>query len=252
MKHIHIFAYLLLTTFFSLSAQIENELPLTYSKSQIVFISKTYRFADVDMPYRRAEINFKDGVSPFVIVYLHGGSAKGGDNSRQLDEPGVKKIAEYIRNKGLSAVFLVPQCPKRDPQGRMMDWVKMGSAVEFLIKSEMSSSDTNVYIFGGSMGGGGVWHMLSTYPELFTAAMICAGNPRRSNAINVARTPIYAVMGSEDRIMQPDKVNLQTFLDKVEAAGGEYKFDTEAGWSHEQTCRESYTSSRLEWIFSHK
>ena len=102
------------------------------------------------------------------------------------------------------------------------------------------------------MGGTGTWNMLSSYPDLFTAGMACAGNPKGSIPANVAKTPVYAVMGSTDKIMKPEEVNLQAFLDDVEASGGVYKFDTETGWDHEKTCKESYTSARLDWVFSHR
>ena len=59
-------------------------------------------------------------------------------------------------------------------------------------------------------------------------------------------------MGSADKIMKPEEVNLQAFLDDVEASGGMYKFDTGIGWDHEKTCKESYTSARLDWVFSHR
>ena len=219
---------------------------------EVVFTAKIYTFANADRPYRRADINPKEGVTPSVIVYLHGGSAKGNDNSKQMEEPGIKAIADYASAKGICAVFIVPQCPEKDSQGKMMDWVKMGKALEFLIESERASTDSRVYIIGGSMGGTGTWNMLSSYPELFTAAMACAGNPKGCDASNVAKTPVYAVMGGSDTIMKPDEVNLQSFLDDVKTAGGLYKFDTEDDWDHEKTCKDSYTSSRLDWVFSHR
>lgn len=221
------------------------------SPKDIVFEAKTYNFANADRPYRRGEINLEDGVAPSVVVYLHGGSAKGDDNSKQMSEPAIMQIAEYVRDHGISAIFLVPQCPEKDSQGKMMDWVKMSKALEYLIKSEKVSTDSKVFIFGGSMGGTGTWNMLSTYPDLFTAAMACAGNPRGCDAGNVAQTPVYAVMGSADNVMKPEEVNLQAFLDDVATAGGQYEFDTEEGWDHEKTCKESYTSKRLDWVFDH-
>ena len=225
--------------------------PKDPSPKDIVFEAKTFNFANADRPYRCAEINLKDGVAPSVVVYLHGGSAKGDDNSKQMDEPAIMQIAEYVRDRGISAVFLVPQCPEKDSQGKMMDWVKMSKALEYLIKSEKVSMDSKVYIFGGSMGGTGTWNMLSAYPELFTAAMACAGNPRGCVSGNVAQTPVYAVMGSADKVMKPEEVNLQAFLDDVATAGGQYEFDTEEGWDHEKTCKDSYTSKRLDWVFDH-
>lgn len=222
------------------------------SPKEISFESATYSFAAGERPYRRAEINLKGGVTPAVILYLHGGSAKGTDNVKQMEEPAIQCISEYVRAKGISAVFLVPQCPETDSQGKMMDWVKMAKALEYLIGREKKTAAARVYIFGGSMGGTGTWNMLSTYPDLFTAAMACAGNPKGCSAEKVAQTPVYAVMGSADKIMRPEEVNLQSFLDAVGAEGGEYRFDTETGWDHEKTCKESYTAERLDWVFSHK
>ncbi|MBQ6253275.1 MAG: hypothetical protein IJK05_01270 [Bacteroidales bacterium] len=180
------------------------------SSEEIVFQARTYTFANAKRPYRRAEINLKDGVTPCLAVYLHGGSSRGDDNNKQIEEPAVQRIAEYVKSKGISAIFIVPQCPEADSQGKTMDWVKMGNALEYLIKSERQGVNSKVFLFGGSMGGTGTWNMLSAYPDLITAAMACAGKP------------------------------------------GEYKFDTEEGWDHEKTCKESYTASRLEWVFSHK
>ena len=57
-------------------------------------------------------------------------------------------------------------------------------------------------------------------------------------------------MGSADNVMKPEEVNLQAFLDEVATAGGQHKFDTEEGWDHEKTCKESYTSKRLDWVFN--
>lgn len=219
--------------------------------SEVSFESCSYTYSGTDYPYRMAEINLSASASPAVIVYLHGGSARGSDNQKQMQEPAVDSIAQYVASKGISAVFLVPQCPEKDNSGKMMDWVKMGGALEYLIKSKCSSSDTEVYLVGGSMGGTGTWNMLSSYPGLFSAAMACAGNPKGCSSANVAKTPVYAVMGSADKIMKPEEVNLQAFLDDVGNAGGEYRFDTEAGWDHEKTCKESYTAERLSWLFSH-
>ena len=100
------------------------------------------------------------------------------------------------------------------------------------------------------MGGTGTWNMLSSFPDLFSGAIACAGNPKGCSAANVAKTPVYAVMGSADKIMKPEVVNLQTFLDDVAKAGGMYKFDTEDGWDHETTCTQGYTPKRLAWLFS--
>ena len=247
-----VFSYIVLIVGIMLVGCGKDNTAIDLLPKDIQFEAATYSFANAERPYRRAEINLKGSVTPAVIVYLHGGSAKGTDNVKQMEEPAIQSITEYVKAKGLSAIFLVPQCPEKDSQDRMMDWVKMGNALEYLIISEKKASDAPVYLFGSSMGGTGTWNMLSTYPDLFTSAMACAGNPKGCDAVDVAKTPVYAVMGGADRIMKPEEVNLQAFLDEVRQVGGQYRFDTEADWDHEKTCKESYITNRLDWVFSHR
>lgn len=128
----------------------------------------------------------------------------------------------------------------------------MLSVLKGLIDEQMQAADMDhnrIYIFGGSMGGTGTWSMLSNYPGLFTAAMPVAGNPGQCIADNVAKTPVFTVMGTADRIM-----TMQTtadFIDKLNALGDETMFETEEGWSHEMTCIQSYTDRRIEWVMGH-
>ena len=120
--------------------------------------------------------------------------------------------------------------------------------IDRYVRSE-SLENTDIYIFGGSMGGTGTWSMLSAYPRLFTAAMPVAGNPSKCDASNVATTPIYTVMGTSDRIMSVETAS--GFIDELNARGAITKFDIEEGWTHEVTCIQSYTTERLDWIFGH-
>ena len=107
-----------------------------------------------------------------------------------------------------------------------------------------------VFLLGGSMGGTGSLSMLSAYPELFAAAMPVAADPSRSDARKVAQVPVFTVMGTADEIMSVG--NMQTFTQELAENGGEFRFDIEDGWTHEMTCIQSYTTQRLDWVFSHR
>lgn len=98
------------------------------------------------------------------------------------------------------------------------------------------------------MGGTGTWTMLSKYPGLFSAGMPVAGNPSKCDVSNVAQTPLLTVMGTEDRIMGIEAVT--DFTIQLEGMGAQYVFEVVDGWTHEDTCIKSYTSDRLEWVFS--
>lgn len=210
----------------------------------IDFQPKTFTNGSTTVAYRRAEIGLKEGVNPVIILYLHGGSSKGNDNEKHMGEPGIMSIAEYLKEQHISSIFLVPQCPK-ETKG----WPLIAKTLVSLIGQDRTANN-KVYIFGGSMGGTGTWYMLSTHPELFTAAMPVAGNPTSYDAAVIAKTPFYAVQGSADAIMGPKIVDMQGYLEKVDAANGKYKFDTVEGWDHETVCKQSYVKDRLDWIFS--
>ena len=215
------------------------------SENNFVFESEKIVSAGIEMPYRVAYTN---GIgNQALVVYLHGGSSKGNDNDTQMKEAGIDSIANYLDLKKLNAVYLVPQCPFDKSWGGPMLGV-LKALIDRYVRSE-SLDDTDVYIFGGSMGGTGTWSMLSAYPRLFTAAMPVAGNPSKCDASNVATTPVYTVMGTSDRIMSVETAS--DFIDELNARGAITKFDIEEGWTHEVTCIQSYTTERLDWIFGH-
>ena len=56
-------------------------------------------------------------------------------------------------------------------------------------------------------------------------------------------------MGTSDKIMSVEST--ADFIDELNARNGTTKFDIEEGWTHEMTCIQSYTTQRLEWVFSH-
>lgn len=199
------------------------------------------------LPYRKAAINAGDAEPAALVLYLHGGTSRGDDNNAQLDEPAVGAISRHLSAQGLHAVLIVPQCPANQ------FWAgPLGSVVAALVEdyAARDSIDANrLYVLGGSMGGTGTWFLLDSRPGLFAAALPVAGNPSGCSVGNVARTPVLTVMGTADRIMNLDAVRL--FTDSLTQAGGEARLDVEYDWTHEQTCEESYTPARLDWLFNH-
>lgn len=215
------------------------------SENNLVFEADKIVSAGIEVPYRVAHTNGMGNQA--LVVYLHGGSSKGNDNDTQMKEAGIDSIANYLDFKQLNAVYLVPQCPSDKSWGGPMLGV-LKALIDRYVRSE-SLENTDIYIFGGSMGGTGTWSMLSAYPRLFTAAMPVAGNPSKCDADNVAKTPVYTVMGTSDRIMSVETTS--DFIDELNARGAITRFDIEEGWTHEVTCIQSYTKERLDWVFGH-
>lgn len=199
----------------------------------------------IEMPYRVAHINGTG--KPSLVIYLHGGSSKGNDNEIQMSEAGVDSIANYLESRQIEAIYLVPQCPSDKSWGGPMRGV-LKSLIDKYVGDGIVD-ENSLYILGGSMGGTGTWSMLSAYPGLFTAAMPVAGNPSKCDADKVASTPVCTVMGTSDRIMSVETTS--DFINELNARNGITKFEVEDGWTHEMTCIQSYTTHRLDWVFSH-
>ena len=216
------------------------------SAQGLTFSKETYNSGGTTLPYRKADIG-GEGDKASLVIYLHGGSSKGNDNEKQIAEPGVDSIGRYLLSRGEKAVFVVPQCPTNK------SWIgAMLGIVRQLLKNFTDrgvADEARVYIFGGSMGGTGTWNMLATYPDVFAAAMPVAGNPTGLDAAKVSETPFYTVMGTSDAIMSIPAV--EAFLLSADECDAEYNFDIEDGWTHEDTCKRSYTRERLDWVFSH-
>lgn len=202
--------------------------------------------AGIEMSYRFATLNKSNSGKPALVIYLHGGSSKGADNERQMLEAGIDSIANYLTEKEDQVIFLVPQCPADKSWGGPMLGV-LRSMIEEYKKDKVD--EDRIYILGGSMGGTGTWSMLSAYPGLFAAAMPVVGNPSKCVAENVVQTPVFTVMGTADRIMNVETAS--DFINELNSLGGTTKFDIEEGWTHEETCIQSYTADRLDWIFGH-
>ncbi len=213
---------------------------------EVTFTKQTYSYADLTVPYQKADIpGLGDKAS--LVIYLHGGTSKGNDNEAQMQEPGVSDISTWLSENNRKAIMIVPQCPSN------LSWLgTMQEAIVSLLQTYIdrgAADAAKVYILGGSMGGTGTWNMLSNHPGFFAAAMPVAGNPTGLNAEAVSQTPLFTVMGTADKIMQIS--NVETFLDDMDSYDAEYKFNIEEGWTHEDVCKKSYTTERLNWLFQH-
>lgn len=212
----------------------------------VEFEAKQFSFDNIHLPYRVAEISPVGGEKPALVLFLHGGTGKGNDNISQMGRPCIDSLTNYLVDNRINSVFVVPQCPSD------LQWgAKTNSALRVLVERYIDEADADpdrIYIFGNSMGGRGVLSLSSAYPGFFTAVMDVAGSPRGQKAFNVAKSPLYAVVGTADDITSTESVS--QFIEEVIEAGGITKLDIIDGWTHEETLEKAYTKDRLDWMFS--
>ncbi len=238
----------ILSAIISCSKNNNTNEDIIHNEQKIEFTYEQFTTSEAKLPYRKAEIyGSKDGKSS-IVLYLHGGSSKGTDNVTQLNEKGIDSIGNYLFKNQIKSVLIVPQCPADKTWDGTLKTVIKSLIDSYTAKSEVDRQ--RIYLLGGSMGGTGTWSILSAYPNIFAAAMPVAGNPSRCDASNVATTPVLTVMGTMDKIMSIESV--KSFAEQVNAYGGNIRLEVEDGWTHEQTCIESYTSERLKTLFEYK
>ena len=92
--------------------------------------------------------------------------------------------------------------------------------------------------------------MINDYQSMFAAASIAAANPVMVTAENCKNTPVYAIAGSADRIMNATRI--ENFVNQMVALGGEALFDLLEGKDHFGNCDTAFTDERLDWLFAHR
>ncbi len=69
------------------------------------------------LQYQVLASNINGAEKPALVLFLHGGHARGDDNQKQIQLQAVKDIKDYILKNNMPAFFLVPQCPSE------MEWI---------------------------------------------------------------------------------------------------------------------------------
>ena len=236
-----------------------------------VFAERTVKVDKHKLKYREVLVARHDTVKPAIVIFLHGGSGAGSDNQRQMESPAVRQIYNYLNDHGIKAYFLVPQCdddaswsgynppPRRSgrpspgmqrPQGlvKCPSYNKYVKALADLYVKDADADSTRIYVFGASMGGDGVWHLMNDYPHYFAAAMAAAGAYRKLGLSNLVHTPVLCTKGTRERKYQE---YVQTIED-IKLLGGEVNFQPLEGYDHRRTVDESFTPERIEWVLSHQ
>ena len=188
---------------------------------------------------------------PIFVIYLHSHNGSGNDNQKQLNQPSVTKMKDYLLGKKIPAYFLAPQCPSD------YEWIPNKSTpgckdkVVGLIKSFVSSNNVDtdrVYICGTSMGGWGVWTILKENKELFAAGFIGSGAAKNVQPEDFKNIPLYVTVGTDENSYK----TLPDFVAQIKAAGGTVELTVLQGMDHGTACDNAFTDDRLDWFFKWK
>ena len=204
------------------------------------------------LKYREARIDVQTADKPALVIYMHGASGRGQDNTREMRQLGIYSIYDYMAKAGIKGYLVVPQCPEDYYWAGNRECKPYTDNVKHLIKQyiERGNADpSRVYNFGVSMGGGGTWKLLGEMPDTFAAALIASGQYRDMNLKKAAKTPVCLTIGGAEGSRCKD---FQNMAEELKDKGGDVMFDILPGLDHPETCVQSFTDERMAWVFSHK
>lgn len=183
-----------------------------------------------------------------LLVFLHGAGERGDDPEILNTVVTISQIfGEEDEYHGIRAITLSPQCPEG------LVWNHLVLPLKELIDQiadEYHVDRDRISITGYSMGGFGVWDMICTYPELFSAAApICGGGLSwRVGVLN--KLPIRAFHGGADTVVPP--VYSETMVETVQMIGGNATLTVYPGVDHGSWKPAYQTSDVIEWLLQQR
>lgn len=226
--------------------------------------------SDWVMPYRlfRPEAT---GKMP-LVVYLHGSGGLGDDNLKQLGLGNVFGTRVWLlpqNQKNFPCYVLVPQTdrgwarydlsqqtegpPKVLPglgEGARMALEIIDALRHEFARSAQSIDERRIYVTGQSMGGAGVWNIMTNRPRFFAAAVPCCGSVSADDGAGAIETPLWNFHGDSDKT-----VPVSVSRDRIAArrkAGGRPLYTEYPGVDH-NVWEWAFTEPALvKWMFSQR
>lgn len=233
-------------------------------------VNEAFAFAEfaheeTTLPYRiYIPEDYDENTEYPLVVFLHGAGERGSDNELQLKNA---VQALFDRDDGLmmNSIVIAPQCPEGE-QWVDTPWADGNYSVDAVPESnelaavvallsslgeKYSIDSSRIYAIGVSMGGFGVWDLITRHNDIFAAAVPMCGGGDPSKASLLSETPIYTFHGSAD-----DSVPFEGTYEMVSAIEDEgsrkINFVIYDGEGHGIWEEASAEPDWLAWIFEHK
>jgi predicted peptidase len=159
-----------------------------------------------------------------LILYLHGGSVRGGDIG-QMKRWGLAEKVETDPN--FPFIVVSPQCHKGEI---WTDVDALGAVLDEVTRTHRVDPE-RVYVTGHSMGGRGALYAAYKMPDRFAAVVSLAPvSPITAWADKLATAPLWLFHGTEDQFTPLREI--EELVHAVEAVGGQPKLTMLPGRDH--------------------
>lgn len=193
--------------------------------------------------------NATDGMP--LIIYLHGGSGKGDNLDILMQNDGFPQYLKDGKLGEIPAYIVIPQVPSN-----FKGWTDVKNSVRDLADYCVATYGTDadrISLTGHSMGGTGTWNLAIAFPDIFSCVAPLSGsisvNDENINAL--ANLPIWAFVGTEDRIVKPDSsIEFISELKKVNDSAEITVFDDADHFSIPELTYLDKTLNVIQWMIS--
>lgn len=209
------------------------------------------------------------GESVPLVLLLHGAGERGVDNQAQLKNGAGALLGSDAAAARFPCVFVLPQCPA-DQRWVEVDWSKdrhtlpavpsvpLAAALELVdqLVARHAVDRRRLYVIGLSMGGFGVWDVLSrsaaisAKPSRFAAAVpICGGADE--DALGRARAvPVWAFHGALDPVVTVERS--RRAVTALRKAGSAPRYTEYPDVAHDSWTRAFAEPELLPWLFAQR
>lgn len=198
-----------------------------------------------------------------LVLALHGAGERGDDNSAQLRNGVAELLGSPTAAARFPCLFVVPQCAT-EHRWVEVDWreerhdlpeklsVPLSAVVELLEKlgGEYPIDPRRIYLIGLSMGGFGVWDLLSRWPERFAAAVVICGGADENAVVAARDVPVQVFHGAADPEVRVERS--KNVVEKLEAVGGTPSYKEYPGVGHDSWVNAFADPELLPWLFSQR
>ncbi len=197
-----------------------------------------------------------------LVLFLHGAGERGTDNVKPLVH-GMSEFAKDNNRKNYPCFVLVPQCPE-GKRWVEVDWeleshkqllddsetMKLVLELITSVQQEYRIDAKRIYVTGLSMGGFGVWDLITRYPDKFAAAAVVCSGGDESVADKAVNVPIWAFHGDGDTVVKPSRS--QNMIAALRKAGGKPIYTEYVGVGH-NSWNQAYAEPKLmKWLFEQR
>jgi len=160
-----------------------------------------------------------------LVLYLHGGGGRGNDNQKQIDGGNGYLIDLFT---GDEAQARYPSFVAA-PQSPMEGWIEtdsitptryLHSVYELIsqLQRTYNIDGARVYVAGQSMGGFGVFAIISEHPRTFAAGVALCSGGDQSKVARLTNVPIWVFHGAKDESVPVERS--RTIVAAIKNAGG--------------------------------